>query len=482
MPQIAPVLALLTFVVCDTLVKLSSQPIEQVDMLIHTASSVYYRTHGNNFVRRRTHGISEMAEIPEPLHKYSTRFIEIANDTVIIYGLNSPASLPIYWLNDIEIKEFNFYKNYSMFRIYDMKFIESNNANYVLSLLTSFEDKAYTEYALISSCLDTGESYHVVSGVSVYPTVNVHFNGVVSMMYTTLDQGIVFTFDPSTKIITNIDTWLNESPRSPLATSRSLIYQYAYKTVKRYDVITNVTEMLEVNATMSSLKMLASTEHSERYMLGSLSTLSLICEGSLKHCTSVDYGSWTTHNVYLQNKDLLVYIPNDFMTKMLSVSLTTGHKQTLCTNLRVQSEKGYQVAFMKLQYHEPSNSILFVGVDFSMFSSSIDLFRLDLKTRIITLVTRLCQEKCILSEYSLFVKNETITVIKVVDSQYHLFELTLGEVSDPKMRNGNKIKIWIVFLGGVFGILTSVLIVVFVLIRWLKRRTSEDQSYEMVHR
>jgi hypothetical protein len=170
------------------------------------------------------------------------------------------------------------------------------------------------------------------------------------------------------------------------------------------------------------------------------------------------------------------------MTKMLSVSLTTGHKQTLCTNLRVQSEKGYQVAFMKLQYHEPSNSILFVGVDFSMFSSSIDLFRLDLKTRIITLVTRLCQEKCILSEYSLFVKNETITVIKVVDSQYHLFELTLGEVSDPKMRNGNKIKIWIVFLGGVFGILTSVLIVVFVLIRWLKRRTSEDQSYEMVHR
>ncbi len=477
MPQIAPVLALLTFVVCDTLVQLSSQPIEQVDMLIHTAASVYYRTHGNNFVRRRAHGLSEMAEIPKPLHKYSTRFVEIANDTVIIHGLNSPASLPIYWLNDVEIKEYNFYKNYSMFRIYEMKFIESNNANYVLSLLTSFEDKAYTEYALISSCLDTGESYHVISGVSVYPTVNVHVNGIVSMMYTTLDQSTVFTFDPTTRTITNIDTWFNASPRSPLATSRSLIYQYVHGTVKRYDVLTNATEMLEVNATMTSLKMLASREHSERFMLGSLSTLSLICEGFLNQCTSVDYGLWTTHNVYLQSKDLLVYIPNDFMTKMLSVSLTTGHKQTLCTNLRVQSEKGYQVAFMKLQYHEPSNSILFVGVDFSVFSS-IDLFRLDLKTQIITLVTRLCEEKCTLSDYSVFIKNETITVIRVVDSEYHLFELQLGEVSDPKIRKGNKIKIWIVFLGGVFGVLTSILIVVFVLIRWLKRRS----SYEMVNR
>jgi hypothetical protein len=296
-------------------------------------------------------------------------------------------------------------------------------------------------------------------------------------MYTTLDQSTVFTFDPTTRTITNIDTWFNASPRSPLATSRSLIYQYVHGTVKRYDVLTNATEMLEVNATMTSLKMLASREHSERFMLGSLSTLSLICEGFLNQCTSVDYGLWTTHNVYLQSKDLLVYIPNDFMTKMLSVSLTTGHKQTLCTNLRVQSEKGYQVAFMKLQYHEPSNSILFVGVDFSVFSS-IDLFRLDLKTQIITLVTRLCEEKCTLSDYSVFIKNETITVIRVVDSEYHLFELQLGEVSDPKIRKGNKIKIWIVFLGGVFGVLTSILIVVFVLIRWLKRRS----SYEMVNR
>jgi hypothetical protein len=464
MPHVSHLLlALVACVACDTLTRISTQPILDLQNMCYTDYAMWYRSTTNDTIRLSKASMHAIPT-PTPLLPYKTQFIDTENSRVIIYAQFESATVPFYWVYGAQlIKPFYVLQNRTTDTLEDIYHVSANSTNYVITLL---KEKNKTVYSLLCTCLETNVSVTIARSREE-PSIYAHdskFYIISNRDYQRVNSTVYFeSYDPLTNTFITLDSY-EVSLGTPHPKLRyaygALFYQPSETNFRRYAITSNTSTDLVTNGTsLISISMARSISHPSQYIISDLD-YTWTCQGAMDTCVFHPFYTYYQQLTYLPEEDKIAYIPSRTSNnKLLSFQVDTKRNDILYGNVRMDRTKTEtSIVFMALQYHIKSNNILFIGHEFDVHGTyNVNLFKFDVQTELVTVITNLCYSdsgSCDATDKYLNIGIDgTVFVIKQVNETFHAFELKLEDPEVPTREpDENPTYVATIVVGSLFGV------------------------------
>ncbi len=479
MPQTLLLLLLLPFISCDTLTKIISPPILQFLPILYARDlDVWYRSTSNHLIR-----LTSPYQIPIPysfLH-FDTIFRQTTSNRVITYAYLSPADTPFYWTDGRKFLQV-FYPatNSTGYNTQLILPVTSNNTDYVLSVFQQNFD-----YKLFCTQLQTNTTVALSVSSTRIPKV-IPYNGGYYLSLVQIGLHTIVWYDPALKKIEVIDEWDEVIPIKLYLAYDKLLYEHQ-STIRQYDIPTNITTFSN-DSYLQSVDLIPSPKSPQQYMILGLDD-ALICQGDINKCDK--HSIATLIFTFIPDANKIVYVPRLYPYKLQSYQIDTRQSDLLYSNLRMhQVRNDSAVSFNNFKYHQKSNNVLFIGLEtiLPQFTYGLSLFKFDMKTEMLSLVTNLCTsvEGACPIDIDYVLRNDDSVVFPIVangTSAFYILKLETPVVPtrEPEEHPGPNVAGIVV--GVVFGLLITFFVVFMVVVairRYRKAQAYASQPYERV--
>jgi hypothetical protein len=476
MPQILLLFALLTCATCDILTKISSSSISQPDNVLFASSNVWYKTTSNTLINL----LNATTNIPPTLLPYTIELLETTNNRIVLFGEFANTTAPIYWTDGVKFMETVDISKHTGYTIHSTHHLSVDNNDYLM--ITLWDKFATLRYTPVCICLQTKIMYELpflspLQSHTFASTTAKKFYISMNNINTTIIE-----FDPVTKDSVILDEF-TKIDGSMFSLNNSIIYQNG-PNVTQYNVITRQRTTMIIEEMIFSILETPSLENPNMFVMSTTGN-TLFCKGIITACTSASFYTEAITNLPLDNG--IAYIPKD-SNKLLYYASETREALILYGNLKM--DKIYdesKVVYEFLSYHEHSDCIIFVGAEKKGVETvSVNLFKFNMKTEMVDLVTSLCYDQdCTFTKPPYHFNNDgTITIIKTENSLFLLYELEIEEPQVPTQPPiDNPGNIAAIVLGVLVGLVVLAFIVFMTVVainRYKNAIPNTPQQYELV--
>jgi hypothetical protein len=476
MPQILLLFALLTCATCDILTKISSSPISQPDNVLFASSNVWYKTTSNTLINLS----NATTNIPPALLPYTIKILETTNNRIALFGEFANTTAPVYWTDGIKTIETVDISKYIGYTILAAHHLSVDNKDYIM--ITLWDKFATLSYASVCIGLQSKTMYELP-----FPsTLQSHtFASTASKKYYISMNNInttIVEFDPITNDCITLDEF-RKTDGSMFSLNNSIIYQNG-PNVTQYNVLTRQRTTTIIEEMIFSILETPSLENPNMFVISTTAN-TLFCKGVITACTSASFYTEALTNLPLDNG--IAYIAKE-SNKLLYYASETREALILYGNLKM--DKIYdesKVVYEFLSYHEHSDCIIFVGAEKKGVETvSINLFKFNMKTEMVGMVTSLCYDQdCTFTKPPYYFNSDgTITIIKTENNLFQLYELEIEEPQVPTQPPiDNPGNIAAIVLGVLVGLVVLAFIVFMTVVainRYKNAIPNTPQRYELV--
>jgi hypothetical protein len=425
-------LSVLSFSTSDTLTKLTRQPIQTSEEffptvspeVLFTATEVWYRSTTNETIRL-SHPEQPLL-LPAPLLPYRTEFVELSNNRVLLYAGKSTTSIPFYVTDGVTTTQYSHLQIPGQSTLRLMQYVSSHGNDYVISVFASGSQTRYT-YVAYCTCLNSQTSVALGYGS--------HLVTPAADAFYMLARGRLLRYDPYLNTTTNYDSF-SGTVLSLSLVGNYLIFQSNTNTILKHDTVTGLSVKLKSEFRSSYVNYavpLPSTSDPKRF--GIVASFNLIlCPGESTECTV------PLNPVYEFSQlppDNIALIANGNLTRLISYSLPTDQVEELYHHLEMPKKSASNSNnFRYIEYDNVSDSVVMIGTEMYPFEfqnhcASMQLLRVDLKTKTLYNSTEMCVESCYHHETLLQVRNGSIWVIKKNNGEQHLYQVNVENPPVP---------------------------------------------------
>jgi hypothetical protein len=420
-----------TFASCfDELTQVTTVPMYHAGYTVLADNILWYRSSRNTLVRD-----NEEYPLPAELRPHDIKILN-ATSTAVIHTYNA-TSVPFYWTDGKQhMEKFDLLSEYAAYSIADMQHLGTQGKNYVMATILHSRSNLYK---LLVICLQTKEAVELLT-TSRQPSVKIYQKtGVFYFLYTdfvAISNGYLVKYDPFREQTTIVKQW-NYSITTMFLVNDAVFYQSGTNQISRYSIVDGRVTTKTIEQSPIAVKAIPSAAQPKQFLISVNGEKTYICISDLNSCKTYNFASFSFS--VIPERNLIVYIPRT-SNQLKTFNTVTESHDTLIGLL----DTGSMTRYSQLEYHAPSNRVLFIGIDYFQKQGiyyepkNLYLYAYDLSSGMYYKVTDIVRDEwTIFRTPPFYIKEDgSVIVIKSKNGKEHTYNVKFDmSTSAPKPSN-----------------------------------------------